>query len=63
MKTQLLKYWDRVRSSFWFVPSAMALAAIALAFATVAVDELMAERLLQMPSWIYTAERMGRACC
>ena len=23
MKTLLLKYWDRLRSSFWFVPAAM----------------------------------------
>lgn len=59
MKTMLLKYWDRVRSSFWFVPSAMAVAAIALAFATVAVDELMAEKLLQMPRWIYTGGADG----
>lgn len=59
MKALLLKYWDRVRSSFWFVPSAMALAAIALAFATVAVDELMAEKSLRMPSWIYTGGADG----
>jgi hypothetical protein len=24
MKTWLLQYWDRLRSSFWFVPAAMA---------------------------------------
>ena len=59
MKTMLLKYWDRIRSSFWFVPSAMALAAIAVAFATVAVDELMVEKVLQMPSWIYTGGADG----
>lgn len=39
MKTLLLKYWDRIRSGFWFVPGIMTAAAVALAFATVALDD------------------------
>jgi len=33
MKALLLKVWDRLRSSFWFVPAAMACLAAALALA------------------------------
>ena len=39
MKTQLGEYWQRLRTSFWFVPAAMSVAAIALAMAAVASDE------------------------
>lgn len=36
--TQLLKYWQLVRSSFWFIPALMTGAAVALASGMVAVD-------------------------
>lgn len=39
MITQLVEYLHRVRSSFWFVPGIMSVAAIALAMATIASDE------------------------
>ena len=59
MKTRLLKYWDRLRSSFWFLPSTMALSAVGLAFAIVAVDDLMADEMPQMLSWVYTGGADG----
>jgi uncharacterized membrane protein len=34
----LLEQWDRVRGSFWFVPSLMAAGAAGLAFVTLALD-------------------------
>ena len=39
MKARILEYWDRIRSSFWFVPGIMAGAAIVFAFAAVTLDE------------------------
>ena len=42
MKVQLLKQWDRLQSSFWFVPSLMAAGAIGLAYTSVAVDGALA---------------------
>ena len=42
MKSLVLKYWDRLRSSFWFIPTLMAGGAVALAFTTVALDEMEA---------------------
>jgi uncharacterized membrane protein len=38
MRVQVFKTWDRVRSSFWFLPAAMASGAMVLAFATVALE-------------------------
>jgi uncharacterized membrane protein len=59
VKTWLRKYWDRLRSSFWFIPSLMACAAIALSFITVALDKTVAERWLQSHSWAYTGGAEG----
>jgi len=39
MRVQIFKTWDRVRSSFWFLPTVMAAGSVALAFASVALDE------------------------
>ena len=38
MKFLVLKYWGNLRSSFWFLPSAMAAGAAALAFGAIAFD-------------------------
>ncbi|MFO7593387.1 MAG: DUF2254 domain-containing protein [Pseudomonadota bacterium] len=38
MRVQVFKTWDRIHSSFWFLPTAMAGGAMLLAFATVALD-------------------------
>jgi uncharacterized membrane protein len=39
VRDRLLNRWLRFRASFWFVPLAMTLSAIALSFATVALDD------------------------
>ena len=54
MKALLLKYWDRVRSSFWFVPAIMACGAVALALSTVALDRTFAIGWLQRLGWSYS---------
>lgn len=59
MKALLLKYWDHVRSSFWFLPALMTGAAIALAFATVALDEAVTDRWLETQRWAYTGGAEG----
>ena len=38
MRVQVFKTLDRIRSSFWFLPAAMASGAVVLAFATVALE-------------------------
>tara|TARA_R110000850_G_scaffold85460_6_gene183876 strand:- start:9382 stop:10713 length:1332 start_codon:yes stop_codon:yes gene_type:complete len=59
MKAQLLKYLDRISSSFWFLPSLMAAAAVCLAFVMVAADESVAEGAMKMPDWAYAGSAQG----
>ena len=45
MRVQIFKAWDRIRSSFWFLPAVMAGGAMVLAFVTVALD-------MQVTDWL-----------
>jgi len=45
MRVQVFKTLDRIRSSFWFLPAAMASGAMVLAFATVALETLVTDWL------------------
>ena len=45
MRVQVFKTWNRVRSSFWFLPAVMAGGAMVSAFATVALDTLVTDWL------------------
>lgn len=45
MRVQVFKSWDRVRSSFWFLPTVMAGGAVALSFVGVALDERVTDWL------------------
>jgi uncharacterized membrane protein len=38
MKSRLLSLWESLRTSFWFVPTLMAVASVGLAFSTVRLD-------------------------
>ena len=59
MKTLLLKYWDRLRSSFWFVPAAMACLAMALSVAVVALDKAVGDDWLARLGWSYSGGAEG----
>lgn len=59
MKTLLLKYWDRLRSSFWFVPAAMASLAMALAVAAVELDKAVGDDWLERLGWSYSGGAEG----
>lgn len=59
MTITLLKYWDRLRSSFWFLPALMAGGAVLLASGTVALDETVAARGVEIPSWVYSGGAQG----
>ena len=56
MRLQLFKYWNLIRSSFWFVPSVMAGAAVALVFVSVAVDEPLTNWLAVNLGWTFRGE-------
>ncbi|MEO7727369.1 MAG: DUF2254 domain-containing protein [Burkholderiales bacterium] len=59
MKAWALKHWGRIRSSFWFLPSLMAGAAVVLAFATVALDREVTESWLRGLEWVYSGGAEG----
>jgi len=59
LKALLLKYWERLRSSFWFLPAAMACLAIALASATVALDRAVTDGWLARLGWRYSGGAEG----
>jgi uncharacterized membrane protein len=59
MKTLLLKYWYRLRSSFWFVPTAMACLAVAMAFGAVELDKAVTDDWLEFLDWSYSGGAEG----
>ncbi len=50
---QLLEIWDRLRTSFWFLPSAMSAAAIALSFGMIEIDNMLGSVFARNLSWVY----------
>lgn len=59
MKLLVLKYWDRIRSGFWFLPTVMAAIALVLSYATVELDVLLQARGISAWSWVYTGGAEG----
>jgi uncharacterized membrane protein len=59
MRANIFKYWDRVRSSFWFLPAVMAGGAVALSFAGVALDERVTDWLTLNWGWTFTGGAEG----
>ncbi len=52
-------YWDRLRSSFWFIPSTMAVAAIVLSFSLVQLDTALSTEVVGKWGWLYTSGPEG----
>jgi uncharacterized membrane protein len=59
MKSHVSRYWDDLRSSFWFLPSLMATGAVLLAFAGVALDRSISDEWLRTHRWAYTGGAEG----
>ena len=59
MRVQIFKYWDRVRSSFWFLPTVMAGGAVVLSFVSVALDERVTDWLSLTWGWTFTGGAEG----
>lgn len=58
MNAKLLKIWDQLRTSFWFLPSLMAAGAIGMGFGAVALDRANSEWLPKQ-AWAYTGSAEG----
>ncbi len=59
MSIQFFRYWNRLRSSFWFVPAAMAAVAVALALMGVRADEPITDWLALHLGWTFTGGAEG----
>ncbi|MBN1474888.1 MAG: DUF2254 domain-containing protein [Syntrophaceae bacterium] len=59
MKTMIFRYWDRIRSSLWFIPTIMAITAALLAFISVALDRPVTNWLLHTWGWTFTGGAEG----
>lgn len=51
--TRTINVWERLRTSFWFLPATMAVGAIVLSFVLVEVDALLSTDFVQDLSWLY----------
>ena len=54
MKVKLSKLWDSLHSSYWFVPTLMAILAVALAFSMLTLDRTGKAGPIEKWGWIYT---------
>ena len=52
--TRLFSLWDRLRSSFWFLPATMAASAIALSFVLIQVDAWLGTEAVRNLELLYT---------
>ncbi len=59
MRSKLPYFWDDLRTSFWFVPTLMALLAIGLAFGMVALDKAIKDQVEASWGWTYTGGPEG----
>jgi uncharacterized membrane protein len=57
MVPRIRRQWDRIRSSFWFLPSLLVGGVVALAFASLALDEVKSAEWAK--GWIYSGSPEG----
>lgn len=53
LPTWLLATWERLRTSFWFLPSTMAGGAVALSFGLVELDASLGSEAVRRLGWLY----------
>jgi uncharacterized membrane protein len=59
MHAHFVKAWETIRASYWFVPSVMAVLAMALSFATIAVDEAVGADWIDQVGLLYANKPDG----
>ena len=59
MKEWFRTRWESLRSSYWFIPSVMAVASIVLALLLVRLDEHFRDDALRQQGWIYSGGPEG----
>jgi uncharacterized membrane protein len=59
MKTWLSNWWERLRGSYWFVPSLLAIGAIGLSALTLHIDTTINPRWARNTAWIWAGGAEG----
>ncbi len=57
--TRLRAVWERMRGTYWAVPSAMAVVSLVLSIVTIDVDQALTAKFLSHLSWVYTGGPEG----
>jgi len=57
--TRLLAWWERLRSTYWAVPSAMVAVSVVFSVVMVDVDRALTAQLLSELSWVFTGGPQG----
>ena len=57
--TRLRAAWETIRTTYWAVPSVMALTALALSVGMIQLDRTLTPKLLGTLSWVYTGGPEG----
>lgn len=53
MRTKIINFTERLRSSYWFIPAIMMVAAILLSFGTIAIDHFLNQKQLDILQWTF----------
>lgn len=61
MRTHLLNLWDTLRTSYWFIPSLCAAAALSLSIVMPRVDAFVYGMGIELPEWVLTTTETARA--
>lgn len=56
---KLIKFWNDLRSSYWFIPTLMSLIAAAMAFAMSSLDGYIGNQWIQNVPWVYRVQAEG----
>ena len=59
MKTFLSAWWERLSTSYWFIPSVMTIVATAFSFATVHIDSMINTKWARTAGWIWAGGPEG----
>ena len=56
---QLIKYWNTLKGSYWFIPTVMSIMAALLSFALTAIDSRIGGAWVANIPWIYSIQAEG----
>lgn len=59
MRTRFLKWWETLQSSYWFIPTLMAIFAVILSAVMINIDTIVKREVLIEFNWLYVSEADG----